>query len=268
MKKMRKTKIRNALLVATTAALVSIQAQATEIQVLATGAVSGAFSKLVPLFERETGDTVHLSWGPSFGASKDALPVRIRNGEPVDVVIMVGSALDQQINAGQFVASTRVDLAQSGIGVGVRAGASKPDIRSAQALKATLLNARSIGYSEGASGTYIAGTLLRKLGVADQVSGKTVLVKGKELVGEAVARGDVEVGLQQISELRAVPGVDYVGPLPANLQKSSLISAAIATNSPARISAKAFLAFLSSPESAQALIQSGLDPITSGPGRN
>ena len=91
-KKLRKTKIRNALLVATTAALVSIQAQATEIQVLATGAVSGAFSKLVPLFERETGDTVHLSWGPSFGASKDALPVRIRNGEPVDVGSFVGFA--------------------------------------------------------------------------------------------------------------------------------------------------------------------------------
>jgi len=110
--------------------------------------------------------------------------------------------------------------------------------------------------------------LLQKLGVADRVSGKTVLSKGKELVGEAVARGDIEVGLRQISELRAVPGVDYVGPLPANLQKNSLISAAIATNSPAEISANAFLAFLSSPESTQALIQSGLDPITSGPDRN
>jgi molybdate transport system substrate-binding protein len=115
-KKMQKSKIRYALLVAATFASASIQAQATELQVLATGAVSGAFRKLIPVFERETGDTVHLSWGPSFGSSKDALPVRIRNGEPVDVVIMVGSALDQQVKAGQFTASSRVDLAQSGIG--------------------------------------------------------------------------------------------------------------------------------------------------------
>lgn len=265
---MQKNRLRNALLVAATLASASIQAQATDLHVLATGAVSGAFSKLIPVFERETGDTVHISWGPSFGSSKDALPVRIRNGEPVDVVIMVGTALDQQIKAGQFTESSRVDLAQSGIGVGVRAGTSKPDVRSAQALKATLLNARSIGYSEGASGTYIASTLLHKLGIANEVADKTVLIKGKELVGDAVARGDVEVGLQQISELRAVRGVDYVGPLPANLQKNSLISAAISTNSQADVSAKAFLAFLSSHESAQALMESGLDPITPGTGKN
>lgn len=242
--------------------LLAGNAQATEIRVIATGAISGAFAQLVPKFESETGHKLVISWGPSLGTSPDAIPVRLQNGEPVDVVVMVGAALDKQIKDGKFIAASRIDLAQSGIGVGVRKGAPKPDVSSLPALKQTLLNAKSIGYSEGASGNYIANILLDKLGIAEQVKKKSTLVKGKELVGQAIARGEVELGLQQISELRVVPGVDYVGPLPDELQKISTISTAIATHAPHPEAAQALTKFLTSAEASEIYTQSGLDVVS------
>ena len=239
--------------------------QAADIHVIATGAVKGAFSRLVPAFEQASGHRLLISWGPSYGSSPDAIPTRLKNGEPVDVLIMVGAALDERLNDGKFVKASRADLAQSAIGVGVRQGAPRPDIGTPAALRQTLLSAKSIGHSEGASGTYIAGTLFKKLGIADQVAPKVKVVHGKELVGEVLARGEVELGLQQISELIVVPGVDYVGPLPDSLQKTSLISAVAAADVPHAAAAKELLGFLVTPAAAAMFEQSGLVRVKPAP---
>jgi molybdate transport system substrate-binding protein len=236
-------------------------ALADDVHVIATGALKGAFSRLTPAFEKSSGHTLIIAWGPSYGSSPDAIPTRLKNHEPVDVLIMVGAALDQHMADGRFLSESRANLAQSGIGVGVRKGAARPDISTEATLKAALLAAPSIGYSEGASGAYISGTLLKQLGIAEQVAGKTRLVHGKELVGDVIARGEVAIGLQQISELRVVPGVDYVGPLPTALQKTSLISAALARDAANSQPAKALMTFLASPTAQAMFIESGLDPV-------
>lgn len=233
-------------------------ARAAEIHAIVTGALTAPFREIVPAFERQTGNTVVIAWGPSSGTSRDAIPVRIKNGEQADVVIMISSNLDGLIKQGLFTPVIRADIAQSGIGVGVRAGAPKPDISSDDALKRALLRAKSIGYSEGGSGVYVSTELLNRLDISDQVAPKLKLITG-ELVGEAIARGEIEIGIQQISELRAVKGVEYVGPLPGDLQKASIISAAVSQKAKEPDAARAFVAFLSSPAAAQAITKSGLD---------
>src|SRR5471032_1294118 len=197
--------ISRALALGAAGMLLGAAAPAADIHVIATGALKGAFQRLQPEFEQTTGHRLLISWGPSFGSSPDAIPSRLRRHEPLDVLIMVGPALDAQIAAGGIDAASRTDLAQTGIGIGVRQGAARPDIGSVDALRHVLLAARSIGYSEGASGSYIAHTLWKKLGIEQQVVSKVRIVDGKELVGEVIARGEVDIGLQQISELRVVP---------------------------------------------------------------
>jgi molybdate transport system substrate-binding protein len=233
-------------------------ARAAEIHVIVTGALTAPFREIVPAFERTTGNKLITAWGPSAGETKDAIPVRLRNGEPADVIIMIDTALDGQIKQGVVKSATRTDIAQSGIGVGVRMGAPRPDVSSVEALKQTLLSAHSIGYSEGGSGVYVSSELLKRLGIADQLSAKMKLVTG-ELVGEAIARGDVEIGIQQISELRAVKGVEYLGPLPGDLQHASLITAAVLQNAKEPEAAQAFVSFLASPEAVRAFKDAGLE---------
>jgi molybdate transport system substrate-binding protein len=232
-------------------------AQAAEIHAIVTGALTAPFRQIVPAFERATGHKLVIAWGPSSGDSKDAIPVRLRNSEPADVVIMIGTAFDGLVRQGVFKTAMRTDVAQSGIGVGVRVGAPRPDVSSADTLKRTLLDARSIGYSEGGSGVYVSTELLKRLGIADQLAPKMKLVTG-ELVGEAVARGDVGIGIQQISELRAVKGVDYLGPLPDGLQLAAVITAAVSQNAKEAEAARTFVSFLTSPESTKAFTDGGL----------
>jgi len=233
-------------------------AKAVEIHVIMSGALNGAFRDLAPQFEQMTGNKIVIAWGPSSGTSPDAIPVRIQNGETADVLIMVGPGLDKLINEGKFSAASRVEIAESRIGVGVRTGAPKPNVGSVAAVKHTLLAAKSIGYSEGASGVYISTELLKNLGIAEQVAGKARKITG-ELVGDAVVRGEIELALQQISELKAVSGVDYVGPLPDEIQKASPIFAAVALHAKEPDAARAFVTFLTSDEAAPALAKSGLD---------
>ena len=235
-------------------------ARAADLNVIVSGALTGAFRELIPQFEAASGHKVMLAWGPSSGTSKDAIPVRIQNHEPADVLIMVGPALDSLINQGKFSAASRVEVAESRIGVGVRNGAPRPNVSTTAALKHTLLEAKSIGYSEGASGVYISTKLLKILGIEDQISGKARKITG-ELVGEAIERGDVELGLQQVSELLAISGVDFVGPLPEDVQLASPISAAVASNAREPNAAKAFVDFLSSEKAAATLKKSGLDQV-------
>ena len=173
---------------------------------------------------------------------------------------MAGSALDELIKQDKVVAGSRVDLAQSSIGMAVRAGAPKPDISTVEAFKRTLLEAKSIAYSASASGYYLANELFPRLGIAEQIKDKVKRIESIR-VGTVVARGDAEIGFQQISELLPIPGIDFVGPLPPELQRVTVFSAGIATNAREPEAAKALIKFLSSPSALAAIAKSGLEPM-------
>jgi len=244
--------------------LVAGFAHAAELKVMNSGGFATAYLDLIPEFERATGNTVTTTWGPSMGTTPDAIPARLQRGEPVDAVIMVGYALGDLIKQGKIVADSRVDLARSKIGMVVRAGAPRPDISSVEAFKQALIAAKSIAYSDSASGVYVSTELFQRLGIANELRAKSQEIKG-ERVGNVVARGEAEIGFQQISELLAVRGVDFVGPLPPELQKITVFSAGVAVNAKDPTAAKALLDFLASPAAIAAIKKSGLDPMNSTP---
>lgn len=201
--------------------LVPGAASAEEVQVMISAGFYGVYAELGPAFERATGHRLITTRGPSMGDSPEAIPTRLARGETADIVILDGGSADELAKRGFVRASTKVDLARSQIGMVVRAGAATPDIGSVEAFRRMLLAAKSIGYSDSGSGTYLSGTLFAKLGIADQVLGKGRKVRGPpsgEPVAAVVARGEVEIGFQQVSELIHVPGVTFVGAIPAELQ--------------------------------------------------
>ena len=236
------------------------QARAAEIHVASSGGFAAAYKQLAAQFEKQTGNTVVSSWGPSMGDTHDAVPQRLARGEPIDVVIMVGYALDQLAEEGKVIPDSRRELARSIIGIAVKAGASKPDVSTPEALKAALLKAKSIAYSDSASGVYTQNVLLKKLGIAEQVRGKAHMIPA-EPVGRVVARGDAEIGFQQISELKPVNGIDILGPLPASLQQVTIFSAGIPVGAKQPEAAKELIDFLASPAAASAIKDSGMEPI-------
>jgi len=187
---------------------------------------------------------------------------RIEAGEEADVVIVanvLGRSLAEELTKQGKIAGAPVVFAKSGVGVAVRAGAPEPDISSVDALKTSLLQAKTITYSAGASGVYIA-SMLQKLGIYDQVKAKAVAVKPSEPVGEVVARGDAEIGFHQVSELLPVKGIRYLGPLPADIQNITVYSGGIHSGTKAEAAAKALVAFLSTPSAMQSLGKHGLEP--------
>ncbi|MGB6943095.1 MAG: substrate-binding domain-containing protein [Bryobacteraceae bacterium] len=238
----------------------SAAACAAEIKVMTSGAFTAAYRQLVPQFEHTTHDKITTAYGASMGNAPDSIPRRLQRGEPVDVVILAAPALDQLIKQGKVVAGSRVDLVRSSIGMAVRAGASKPDIRSIDALKRTLLAAKSIAYSDSASGAYLSQELFPRLGIAEQIKGKCKRIADQP-VAAVVARGDAEIGFQQVSELLPVVGIDYVGELPPGAQKVTTFSAGIATSAKQPDAARALIEFFASPEAQHAIIKSGLEPI-------
>jgi molybdate transport system substrate-binding protein len=241
----------------------ALPALAADVKVVSSGGFSAAYKELAPQFEQKTGDKLITGWGPSMGTTKDAVPTRLARGEDIDVLIMVGYALTDLAKQGKVIPGSEVELARSNIGVAVKAGAPKPDISSAESLKQALLSAKSIAYSDSASGVYIQNEMFKKMGIADQVAGKAHMIPATP-VGEIVAQGEAEIGFQQISELKPVPGIDLVGPLPASLQKVTIFSAGVVAGSKHQDEAKALIAFLSSPAAAGAITASGMDPVTSG----
>jgi molybdate transport system substrate-binding protein len=243
--------------------LLASASDAAEITVMISGGYSAAYKEIVPQFEQVTGNKVVTVFGPSMGETPEAIPHRIARGEPVDAVIMVGYAVDQLIAQGNVTQSSRTNLAQVLIYMAVRAGAPKPDIGTLAAFKEALLAAKSIAYSDSASGVYISTEMLKRLGIEDQVKDKSRMIPA-EPVGRVVARGEAEIGFQPISALRPVPGIDIVGPIPPEIQKPTVYAAGIATGAKEPDAAKALLAFLMSPAAIEEVKKSGMDPVAAG----
>lgn len=249
-----------AALTAVSLLLCAAAAQGQDVKVMISGGFTAAYLEVVPEFERATGHRVLTSFGASMGNAPDSIPVRLQRGEPADVVILASSALDDLMAQGKVRAGSRVDLARSRIGMVIRAGAHKPDISSVEALKRTLLQAKSIAYSASASGHYLSTELFPRLGIADQIEAKSQRI-ASERVAVVVARGGAELGFQQISELRGVPGTDYVGPLPPDVQRITVFSAGVGAAARDPAAARALIDFLASPAVATAITRSGLDLI-------
>ncbi len=228
---------------------------------MTSGALSAALRELTPVFERASGSTLVIVSGGSVAGAPDSIPDRLQRGERADVLILAGAGIDDLIKAGRAAAGSRVDLARSSIGIAVRAGTANPDISSVDALRRALLQAKSVAYSSSVSGVYVSGELFQRLGITAQMIGKSRRIES-EPVGNVVARGEAELGFQQISELRPVPGLEVVGPLPAEVQRVTVFSAAAGAGSPNPAGGRALIAFLASPAASAAIARSGMDPVT------
>ncbi len=233
-----------------------------EITVVTSGAFTAACLELAPVYEHATHNKLLTEFGPSMGTTRNAIPIRLERGEAIDVVILSAPALDALIQQGKVRADSRIDLVRSYIGMAVKAGAPKPDISTVAALKQTLLAAKSVAYSDSVSGVYLSTELFPKLGISDQMKAKSRMIEA-DPVGEAVARGEVEIGFQQISELRPVKGIDIVGPLPPGAQKITVFSAGIPTTSLNPEAGKLLIEWLASPAAYAAIRDSGLEPVNS-----
>jgi len=225
-------------------------------KVLCTNGVKSVMLDLVPAFERTSGTKVVVTWGSANGLLKE-----LEGGAGGDLAILTAEAIDDLIKHGKAVAGSRVDLARSAIGVAVRKGAERPDIGSSEALKRALIAAKSVAHSKtGMSGIYFP-TVLARLGIADEMRSKIVMPDPGTPVGDLVAKGDAELGVQQISELLPVPGLEIVGPLPAELQKLTVFSAGLFVGASEPQVAKALVALLTSPSARTVYKRKGLEPI-------
>jgi len=236
---------------------------AAEVRVMISAGFFGVYSELGPAFERATGHKLVTTRGPSMGDSPEAIPTRLARGETADVVICDGEANDELAQRGLVRAGTKVELAKSQIGMVVREGAAKPDISTVEGFKKTLLAAKSIAYSDSGSGTYLSTKLFAQLGVADQIAGKSRKIRGPpsgEPVAAVVARGESEIGFQQVSELIHVKGITYVGTIPAELQPGFSFAGSVSAKAEQPEAAAALLKFLSSPEAAPVITKAGLAP--------
>ncbi len=234
-------------------------AHAAEIRVVSSGGFAQAYRNLAADYERASGDHLVSEWGPSMGTTAKAIPTRLARGEPIDVVIMVGDALDKLMAEGKLAAGTKVVLADSPIACAVRRGAPKPDISTTEGLRNAFLKANKVAYSDSASGVYIETQLMKKLGIVEQMQGKAAKIPATP-VGEIVAHGQADFGCQQRSELMPVEGIEIVGLLPADVQQMTEFSAALVRDAKQPEAGRALLKFLSSPEHAGAIEATGLVP--------
>ncbi len=247
-------------IVAAIAALLSMGAaskpiNAAEIVVLSTTASKEALHELVPMFERASGHRVNITYGGGVDMTK-----RVRGGIAADLFIGPAEFTDALLKEGKLVAGSRVEFARSTTGVAVRAGVARPDISTPEKLRAALLAAKSVSYSAGASGIYFA-KVLERLGIAQQIQAMRVAQRPGELVGAVVARGAAEIGVQQISELLPVEGIDILGPLPDELQQAIVYGASVLPSSTQHEAAKEFVAFLRSGHAAPVIRKKGMDPL-------
>lgn len=239
--------------------LTAATVRADEIKVVTSATFKPAYLELVPEYERATHNVLVTEYGPSMGATHSAIPMRLNRGEEIDVIIMAAPRLDELIKEGKVRAEGRVDLARSSIAMVVKAGVPKPDISTLDALKKTLLAAKSIACSDSDSGVYLTSELFQKLGIADRINGKVIRIEATP-VGEAVAAGNAEIGFQQISELLPVKGIDIVGPLPPGAQRVTFFAAGIPVTAKNPEAAKGLIQWLASPAAYAAIRKSGLEP--------
>jgi molybdate transport system substrate-binding protein len=242
------------LAVAAVALLLSDLASAADIKVLASGATKEAYVDLIPGFEKSSGNKVSTIWTGSANIKK-----KIAGGEVYDLVIVGDETIDAFIQQGKVVRGSRVDLMKSGVGIAVSAGAPKPDVSSTGALKKTLLAAKSIGYSTGPSGEYMM-ELFDRMGIADQVKPKLKQVPSGERIGAFITSGQAEIGFQQISELIHAPGVDYLGPLPPDVQKITVFSAGVLSGAEQPAAAKELVKALTAPSAVEVIRRHGMEP--------
>ena len=233
---------------------------AADIQVITSGAFAEALKDLAPEYEKQSSNKVIISNGSSMGAAPDSIPSRLAKGEQFDVLILAAPALEGFIKSGTVQPGTRVDLVASVMGAVVKAGASKPDISTMTGLKSALLNAKSVAYSASASGVYLSTELFPKMGISEQMD-KTARKIYSERVASVVARGDAELGFQQVSELLPIPGVEFIGELPPEAQKTVLFSAGITSNAENVAASKDLITFLASPKAVPIIQKAGLKPV-------
>ena len=226
--------------------------------VLSTLATEQAYRELVPAFERTNGHAVSTSFTGTVDVKQ-----RIAAGEAFDLLIMASTDIDAFLAAGMLAPKSRVDLASSGIGVAVRAGAAKPDISTTCAFIDALRAAKTIGYSTGPSGNYVLG-LFERLNIADAIKPKLHMVPTGGFVGSLIAAGEAELGFQQVSELSHFPGIDLVGPLPAEIQKTTIFSCGISAKAKAPVPARALVDVLAAPAAAAVYRRHGLQPMHQG----
>ncbi len=252
--------VRLAIAVITSRVRLNMTTTTGEMRVMTSGAFTAAYLELIPRLEFLTKKKL-VTAATSIGTGESSIPNRLRRGEAVDVVIVADGVLIGLIKEDLIVAESRTPVARSAIGMAVRRGTPKPDLSTVDALKRTLLQAKSIAYSASVSGDYLSTELLQRLGIADQVLSKCRRIEGGERVGAVVARGEAEIGFQQLSELLPVPGIDHVTPLPPEAQKISVFSAGVALSTRDSDAAHALIKFIASPEAAGAIVNSGLEPL-------
>ncbi len=226
-------------------------AEAAEIKVLSTVGMQPATTELFAQFERETGHKIAVTYGIAA-----VLKTRFLEGAPADVLVLTSPIVEDLVKQGKVAPGSKIDVARSGVGVGVKAGAPRPDISTPDALKSAVLAAKSVGFAkEGASGVAFARALER-LGIAEQVRAKYKDTQAK--TGEALVAGEIDLGAAQIPELMAVPGVDVIGPLPAELQTVTIFSVGLAAEAKEADAAKAFIQFLAGPRATPVYKAKGL----------
>jgi molybdate transport system substrate-binding protein len=234
--------------------LMSSIVQAAEIKLLASSAVKDTFLELIPQFEKSSGHKVATTWGGTVDIKK-----RLAAGEVFDLVIVGAPVIDENIKEGRMVTGSRVDFASSGVGMAVKAGAPKPDISSGVAVKKALLAAKMVAYSTGSSGSYVQ-RLFDKLGIADQMKDKSKQTVSPRRVADYIAKDEADLGFQQVSELVHEVGIEFLGPLPADIQNVTVFSSGIPTGLNASEATKALQVFLTSPAAAPVIRKNGMEP--------
>jgi molybdate transport system substrate-binding protein len=236
------------------ALMLAIPVNAAEIVLLSSTAMRESLEELVPAFEKASGHKVTIIFKSGVDVS-----AALRAGDQADLVVSTNTALEELTKEGKIVAGSRVDFARPRVGVAVKAGAPKPDISTADGFRKTLLAAKSIGYSKGPSGIHLEG-VMKRLGIFDQVKPKLIQPALGVRVGSMVARGEAEIGVQQINELLPIPGIDFVGPLPGELQTVLVYSLAVPATAKERNAAAALVKYLTSEAALPVFKKLGLDP--------
>jgi molybdate transport system substrate-binding protein len=229
-------------------------AQAAEVRVASSGAIKEAYVELVANFERATGHEVLTTWGGTESVTK-----RVRDGEVFDLVIVSAPNVDRLVGEGKLIAGSRVDVAKSGVGVAVRDGLPKPDVSSGDAVKKAVLDAKSVAYSSGPSGFYLVD-LFKKMGITDQIKHKVKQTPSGVQVGDLLARGEADLGFQQVSELVHVKDIQYLGPLPADIQHTTTFSVGLHAKAPEPDAAMALVKALTASEAAPVIRRTGMEP--------